>query len=47
MWSTEVFKVSKVLDTKPLARGPCFMKDKEIIGDFYDHYLQKVKSIGI
>ena len=44
LWSTELFKVAKFLDTKPITYRLRDTKDEEIFGDFYDYELQKVKN---
>ena len=44
LWSTELFKVAKILDTKPITYRLPDAKDKEILGGFYDCELQKVKN---
>ena len=47
LWSTEIFKVTKILDTKPITYQLRDMKDEEILGSFYDCELQKVKNTGM
>ncbi|XP_065572725.1 uncharacterized protein LOC136035056 [Artemia franciscana] len=44
--STELFKVSKVLDTKPVTYRLPFMKDDKILGSFYVYELQEGKNNG-
>jgi len=44
LWSTELFKVAKILDTKPITYRLRDTKDEEILGGFYDYELQKVKN---
>jgi hypothetical protein len=47
LWSTEIFKVSKILDTKPITYRLRDMKDEEILGVIYDYELQKFKNTGL
>jgi hypothetical protein len=47
LWSTEIFKVSKVLDTRPITCQLRDMKDEAILGGFSDYELQKVGSSEI
>ena len=42
LWSTELFKVSKALDAKPLKFRPRDMNDEDVLGGFYEHESQKV-----
>jgi hypothetical protein len=44
LWSTELFKVSKVLDTKPVTYHLRDIRDEEILGGLYEYELRKVKS---
>ena len=44
LWSTELFKVAKILDTKPITHRLRDNKDEDILGGFYDYELQKVKN---
>ena len=40
LWSIDLFKVSKVLDTTPITYRLRDVKDDEILGDFYEYELQ-------
>ena len=44
LWSTELFKVSKILDTEPTTSQLRDTKDDEILGGFYEYELQKVRN---
>ena len=44
LWSTDLFKVAKILDTKPITYRLRDTKDEEILCGFYDYELQKVKT---
>ena len=44
LWSTELFKVSKILDTIPITYRLRDTKDDEILGGFYEYELQKVRN---
>ena len=44
LWSTELFKVSKILDTEPVTYRVRDTKDEEIFGSFYDYKFQKFKN---
>ena len=47
IWLTEHFKVSRILDTKPIAYRSRDMKDDEILAGFCDYELQEVKNSGM
>jgi hypothetical protein len=44
LWSTELFKVSKILDTEPTTYQLRDRKDDEILWGFYEYELQKVRN---
>ena len=44
LWSTELFKVSKILDTTTTTYRLRDTKDDEILGGFYEYELQKVRN---
>jgi hypothetical protein len=44
LWSTELFKVAKILDTKPITYCLRDIKYEEILGGFYDYQQQKVRN---
>lgn len=45
-WSTELFKISEILDTTPITYRLRDFKDELILGGFYDYELQEVKDTG-
>ena len=45
LWSTELFKVSKILDTEPTTYRLRDTKDDESLGDFYEYELQKLETL--
>ena len=45
LWFNERFKVSKILDTKPVTYRLRDTKDKDILGGFYDYEFHKSKII--
>jgi hypothetical protein len=44
LWSTELFKVAKILDTKPITYRLRDTKDEEILCGFYDYEQQKIRN---
>ena len=44
MWSSEPYKVSKVIGTKPITYILRDMKNEEILHGFYEYELQTVKN---
>ena len=47
LWCTELFKVSKVLETKPLTYRLRDKKDDKILSGFYEYQLQKFRNNGM
>lgn len=46
-WSTEIFRVTRILPTEPITYRLVDLDDKEIKGCFYEHELQKTKRTDI
>ena len=47
LWSTKLFKASRVTENKPVTYSHRGIKDDEGLGGFYDYELQTLKSSGM